>query len=117
MLTIREEQLRRMGEEAERATREKFASRLRAECPAELLPASGEEFDRQIEEGWRAARALNVSREEDVYRFLRLRYAEADRLASDAVRNAFYKIITDRELDATRRLDFVERHIFNRPPR
>lgn len=112
---IREEQLRRIGEEMERTTIARFEARLRSECPAELLPASDEELRAQVKEGSEAAAALNIQQGEDVYRFLRLRYLEADALASETVRDAFYKIISDRELDATRRLDFVERHIFNLP--
>lgn len=114
-MIIREDQLRRIGEEMERTTYARLAARLRSECPPGLLPASDEELHAQVKEGSEAAAALNVQQEEDVYRFLRLRYLEADALASETVRHAFYKIITDRELDATRRLDFVERHIFNLP--
>lgn len=117
MLTIRGEQLRRLQEEAERATLLRFAGRLRAECPVQALPPSDDELYSQLEEGQRAARVLKVSEEEDVYRFLRLRYLEADALASETVREAFYKIMSDAELDATRRLDFVERHVFNLAPR
>lgn len=49
-----------------------------------------------------------IAAEEDAYRLHRLRYLEADALASETVRRAFYTTMTDVELDATRRLDFVE---------
>ena len=80
--------------------------RLRKEEPS-VLAIPDEELEPQIEDAVKAARVLAIVKPEHVYRFVRLRYREAD-WQRPGVEAVLQRVLTDTSIDAELRLAFVE---------
>lgn len=114
MIIIREEQLKVLEQETEKNLKHRLAKQLRSDFPKQTDTLSDSELQQQVEEGYIAAKKLAVEQPDDIYRFLKLTYISKDILSSVVVRNAFYCIITNTNIEASKRLDFVEHNIVNR---
>jgi hypothetical protein len=111
MLVIRAGQIDAVEQRLRVRIQEEFAARLKADFPEQTAPLSETELRVQVADGYQAAEALAITDRADIYRFLKLRFLPPAALESSVARLAFYRVLTDPEKDAGRRLDFIERHI------
>jgi hypothetical protein len=111
MLTIRQKQFKELEETIEENWLRKLVSRLRQENQEDISTISEEELYNQVVQGCQAARELNIVDDNDIYRFIRLRYLPDVAWTRLGLQEVFYRIIFDNSVDASQRLDFIERNL------
>ena len=111
MLTIRHEQLKALEAAMNEPWYDEFMSRLQMEFPQRIEKLSKEELCNQVDQGCQAAQELGIVEKSDIYRFLRLRYLPGTVWEQPSTQQVFYQVITDTSVDASTRLDFIERNI------
>jgi hypothetical protein len=111
-MILRNEQFAALASQWERSKRASFAARIRREFPAQVADQSDEELAKDVEDGCAAARMLEIDEAEQVYRFLRLRYAPPALWERPGLHDVLFRTLMDRSLDPADRLQFVETNLF-----
>jgi len=110
---IRDEQFEAITTAWRRLRRAEYASKLRGELGGRV-PASNQELEKRIEDGWTAALRLGISGDREIYRFLRLMFLET-LWERPGLQEVTYRVLADTSLSATQRLDFVEQALLDQP--
>ena len=111
MIRIRDEQQRELAQGVEKRWKKEMRARLSVEFPLETEKLSPEDFRELIDDGWTNAKELEITEQEDIYRFLRLRFLRKEILESDFVQSVLIRILNNFNLSGTKRLDFIEQQV------
>lgn len=111
MLKISNSQFKAQEVAAEELLCKRLASRLRQEMPMETNNIENQEMLVQIRQAVEASDKLNIEKEDDIFRFLRLKYLPSEAWRNPHAHQVFYECFTDTSIDASLRLSFVEENL------
>jgi hypothetical protein len=111
VILIRDEQQRVLAQGVEQLWKKEYADRLRVDFPQKTASILPEDFRAIIDDGWTNAMELEITEQEDIYRFLKLRFLPREILESDFIQSVLIRVLNNMNLSGTKRLDFVEEQV------
>lgn len=114
MLSIRPDQLATLEKSVDEAKARGFADRLTTERPGDAGAMQREMLLQLVREGVVDASQLEITDDEEVYRFLNLFFLPDDIKRDDRVQGILIRVLNNTSLSAQHRLDFIEANISKR---
>lgn len=95
---------------------QRYFWRLRSDYPAQTRSIDDEELRRMVREGLALCPALEIKEPTELVRFLALAFLiTGEQRTSPLLRDAYRVVIDNTDFSARRRLNFIYRHLVNRP--
>jgi len=114
MLTIRSDQLATLEKSVDEAKIRRFADRLAIDRPADAGAMKREMLLQLVSDGVADASQLEITDNEEVYRFLNLFFLPDEIKTDDRVQGILIRVLNNVTLSAQHRLDFIETNISKR---
>lgn len=113
-MIIRSDQMNQMQAAFDASQARDFAARLRQVYPSETADVSAEDLLAGVESDLRLAAALGFDDDDDLWRFVQLRYWPVELLSQEHLQSTILIVLTRTEWPAAKRLNFLERHVRTR---
>ena len=113
-MIIRRNQMEQMHLALDQNQARGFADRLRQQYTTEVAEVSADELLAQLRSDLKLAATLGFEDDDDLWRFVQLRYWPFEVLSQQHLQSAIVAVMTRTEWPPTKRLDFLERHVRRR---
>lgn len=110
-MQIRDEQERELARGVEQLWKKEYGARLRVDFPHQTANILPEDLRGLIDDGWTNAKELEITEQEDIYRFLKFQFLPKELLESDFVQSILIRVLNNMDSSGTRRLDFIEQQV------
>lgn len=114
MLIIRPSQLATFEKSIDEARARRFADQLATERPGDAGAMERTVLLKQVREGIADASQLEISEDEEVYRFLNLFFLPDEIKRNERIQGVLIRVLNNTALSAKHRLDFIETNISKR---
>ena len=109
-MKVRTQLMKAFEEEAVRLMQQRLAERIQLECSDAVCGWTRSKLMKYVVDGYEDGVDLDITHEDDIFRFLRLGLLGREYWSSEFV-EVITRILHNRNASAHRRLNFIERHV------